>query len=451
MKTLRLGFILAAGLPLAVAAEWTPLFNGKDLSGWKQTGGNAEYKVENGAIVGVTKLKTPNSFLATEKKYGDFILEMEFKMDENMNSGVQIRSIADSEINGGRMHGLQYEIDNSPRAWTAGLYDEARRGWLYPLDLNPKAKAAYKHGEWNKIRVEAIGNSVRTWLNGVPCANLIDDLTMEGIIGLQVHSIGKAEDEGKKIAWKNLRILTEDLEKEATPDKGEIYQATTIVNKLTEEEVKGGWKLLWDGKTSNGWRGAKLKTFPEKGWVINEKEGILQICKSGGGESTNAGDIVTIKKYKNFDLKVDFKITKGANSGIKYFVDTELNKGAGSSIGCEFQILDDERHPDAKKGKDGNRTVGSLYDLITASKDKPFSERTFNTARVLVNGNHVEHWLNGVKILEYTRNNKEWRDLVAGSKYKNWPKFGEAEEGHILLQDHGDDVFFKNIKIKELP
>jgi hypothetical protein len=219
-------------------------------------------------------------------------------------------------------------------------------------------------------------------------------------------------------------------------------------NQISKSEAKEGWKLLWDGKTTNGWRGAKLDGFPEKGWSVDN--GILKVHKSDGGESTNGGDIVTTRPYKNFMLKVDFKITEGANSGIKYFVDTNLNKGAGSAIGCEYQILDDDVHPDAKLGVKGNRTLGSLYDLMPAPQDKPFREGVFNTAMIVVKGNHVEHWLNGVKIIEYERNNPMWQALVNFSKYKNWPNFGNAQEGLLLLQDHGDEVWFQNIKIKEL-
>lgn len=230
---------------------------------------------------------------------------------------------------------------------------------------------------------------------------------------------------------------------------GYAQKTKDVPNILTEAEVNEGWTLLWDGKTSNGWRGAKLDNFPQKGWKM--ENGILKVRAGDGAESANGGDIVTINKFKNFILKVDFKITEGANSGIKYFVNTDLNKGEGSAIGCEFQILDDEKHPDAKLGVKGNRTLGSLYDIIAAPADKPFKKGEFNTAMIVVEGNNVQHWLNGVKIIEYSRNNQMWNALVNFSKYVNWPNFGNAESGHILLQDHGDEVWFKNIKIKELP
>ncbi len=428
--------------------KWENLFNGRNLRGWEKLNGTAEYKIEDNAIVGISKMNTPNTFLATKKMYSDFILEFEFKVDDGLNSGVQFRSNSLKDYMNGRVHGYQFEIDPSSRAWTGGIYDEARRGWLYPMNYNPEGQKAFKNGEWNKARIEAIGSTIRTWVNGVPCADLLDNTTMSGFIALQVHSIGKAELEGKTVAWRNIRILTQDLGQFKTPEDNKVKQINAIANTISGREAAEGWKLLWDGKTTNGWRGAKLDNFPEKGWSF--ENGILKVHKSGGGESTNGGDIVTTRPYKNFILKVDFRITEGANSGIKYFVDTNLNKGEGSAIGCEFQILDDKKHPDAKLGVEGNRTLGSLYDLIPAPKDKPFRGGFFNTAMVVVKGNHVEHWLNGVKIIEYQRNNQMWEALVNYSKYKDWPNFGNAEEGLILLQDHGDEVWFQNIKIKEL-
>lgn len=430
--------------------KWQELFNGRNLRGWYKLNGAAEYQVRGNTITGISRRNTPNTFLATKKMYGDFILEFEFRVDEGLNSGVQFRSNSFKEYQNGRVHGYQFEIDPSDRAWTGGIYDEARRGWLYPLNDNPAGRKAFKQGEWNKARIEAIGHSIRTWVNGVPCADLLDDVTATGFIALQVHGIGNNEAlEGKTVSWRNIRILTEELDTFKTPENGDcIIQVNGVANTISEREAREGWKLLWDGQTTNGWRGAKSDRFPEKGWSI--ENGILKVLKSGGAESANGGDIVTTRPYRNFMLKVDFKITEGANSGIKYFVDTDLNKGAGSAIGCEFQILDDKKHADAKLGVKGNRTLGSLYDLIPAPVDKPFRPGFFNTAMVIVKGNHVEHWLNGVKIVAYERNNQMWNALVAYSKYKDWPDFGNAAEGLILLQDHGDEVWFQNIKIKEL-
>ena len=450
MKRLVLSLVLLASVTLCMDAQgnWRSLFNGKNLKDWKKINGNAEYVVKDGVIIGTTKFDTPNTFLAYKDEFSDFILEFDFLVDDALNSGVQFRSASIPEYRDGRVHGYQFEIDPSPRAWSGGIYDEARDGWLYTIE-DKASKAAFRNGEWNHARIEAIGNRIRTWINGVPCSNLVDERASKGLIALQVHAIYREEQNNKTICWKNIRICTENLDQEKWADEAGAAEKSGLNNKLTDKEIADGWELLWDGNTTEGWRGAKLAGFPESGWVI--EDGILKVKKGDGGESTNGGDIVTVKKYRNFELKVDFKITKGANSGIKYFVDTELNKGAGSSIGCEFQILDDKEHPDAKKGIDGNRTLGSLYDLIKAPADKPFRKGFFNTAIVKVNGNHVEHWLNGVKIIEYDRNNQMWDALVGYSKYKVWPNFGNAEEGHILLQDHGDEVWFKNVKIKVLP
>jgi len=451
MKTrnLILFVLVTSTLSTFSQEKWETLFNGKNLKGWKVMNGTADYTVKDGAILGTSKLNSvSNTFLATEKTFSDFILELEYKVDEGLNSGIQFRSNNLKTYHEDKVHGYQYEIDPSPRAWSGGIYDEERRGWLYTMDINPNAKQAFIHGEWNKVRIEAIGTSIRTWLNDIPCANILDNLTATGFIALQVHAITKPEDEGKKIQWKNIRICTQNLQNLKRPFNREITQVNRIDNSISDEEIAAGWKLLWDGNTTEGWRGAKLTTFPANGWKIDK--GALTVLGAIGAESGNGGDIVTAKKYKNFELSVDFKLTDGANSGVKYFVDTELNKGAGSSIGCEYQILDDELHKDAKYGVKGNRKLGSLYDLIPAPENKPFRKGFFNTARIVVKDNKVEHYLNDIKIVEYERGTQMWRALVNYSKYSVWPNFGNNTEGNILLQDHGNEVSFKNIKIKEL-
>jgi hypothetical protein len=210
-------FILSASL-VAAEGEFVSLFNGKDLEGWEQHSGKAEYRVEDGAVVGKTVKGTGNSFLCTKKEYGDFILELEFKVADGMNSGVQFRSQfydkeTEVEIMGkkrkfpaDRVHGYQYEIDPSARAYTGGVYDEARRGWLFDLKDNEAARKAFKNGEWNKARIECRGDHIQTWINDVKAADFKDSLTPKGIIALQVHGIGADKEPGDEVRWRNIRI-----------------------------------------------------------------------------------------------------------------------------------------------------------------------------------------------------------------------------------------------------
>ena len=221
--------ILTAALALTVTAVFaeegfTPLFNGKDFTGWKQHSGKAEYRVEDGAVVGKTVAGTGNSFMCTEQQFGDFVLEFEFKVAKDMNSGVQFRSqFFDKEteivnpaetdekkktrkIPADRVHGYQFEIDPSPRAYTGGIYDESRRGWLKDLKGNEAAQKAFKQDDWNAARIECKGDSIKTWINGVQAAELKDGVTTKGIIALQVHGIGKGKKPGEEIRWRNIRI-----------------------------------------------------------------------------------------------------------------------------------------------------------------------------------------------------------------------------------------------------
>jgi hypothetical protein len=440
--------VFAITLFINAEAQDTPLFDGKSLKGWKVLGGKAEFKAEDGMIIGTTVANTGNSFLITEKNYSDFTLELDFKIEDTANnSGVMVRSHYDQSGNG-RVYGRQVEIDPSSRKWSAGIYDEQRRGWLYPLTLNAGAQDAFKPDEFNHLKIECLGNETKTWLNNKAVAYVVDTIDNDGFIGLQVHAVADESHAGKKVFFKNIILKTRDLK--PAPFDDNIYVVNMQPNRLTDYEKKNGWKLLFDGISHQGWKSARGDKFPDKGWVI--ENGNLSVLPSHGKESANGGDIVTNEEFGAFDLSFSFRLTPGANSGVKYFV-TLLEKTEGSAIGLEYQVLDDSLHPDAKLGINGNRTLASLYDLIKADKQKRFIRPPgeWNWGRVVVHpDNRVEHFLNGVKVLEYVRGSEEYRKLVAESKYKVWPNFGEAKQGHILLQDHGDAVSFRNIKIREL-
>jgi hypothetical protein len=357
---------------------------------------------------------------------------------DDFNSGMQFRSQSLPDYNNGRVHGYQCEVDPSDRAWSAGIYDEARRGWLYPVDLNPDAKSAFKSGEWNHYRIECIGPSIKTWLNGIPVAHLIDDMTPKGFIALQVHSIRDESMANRQIKWRNIRIKTENLE--PSPNEG-IYVVNMLPNNLSNAEKEQGFKLLFDGQSAENFKSVDGDEFPAEGWQI--KDGLLTVLPGGKG-----GSILTKEEFGPFEMKFDFMFTEGANSGIKYGLGNN-----GPSIGLEYQILDDENHPDAKNGIDGNRTLASLYDLIPADKQGRFlnGPGKWNRGRiVLFPDNKAEHWLNGRKVVEFTRGSEEFNKLVAASKFAEREGFGMAERGPIHIQDHNDEVYFRSIKIREL-
>ncbi|GMN10514.1 hypothetical protein MTsPCn9_33600 [Croceitalea sp. MTPC9] len=191
--------------------EWINLIPDNSLAGWEVKNGMAKYVVLNNEIIGTTLMNTPNTFLCTKTIYDDFILEFEVMVDPKINSGVQFRSNSYPDFNNGQVHGYQAEIDPSNRAWSGGIYEEGKRGWLYDLKNNPEGQKAFKNGTWNHYRIEAIGNKLVIWVNNINTANLKDNDTKSGFIGLQVHSIGTDSlNSGKKIKWRNIRILTKN-------------------------------------------------------------------------------------------------------------------------------------------------------------------------------------------------------------------------------------------------
>ena len=439
---------------LSGQAPWKDLFNGTDLKGWTKKNGNAEYKIKDKTIIGISQMNTPNTFLCTDETYGDFVLEMEVKVEVGLNSGIQIRSLSDPSVMNGRVHGYQVEIDPGGRAWSGGIYDEARNGWLYPLSINPKGQKAFINGQWNKYHIEAIGSHLKTWINGIPCANLWDAQTARGLIALQVHQIKNESQNGLTVQWRNIRIATENLKEVVWQGGDEAPEVSYLVNQLSENEKRTGWRLLFDGKSNTGWHKVGSDAFPKQGWVV--QDGVLKILNSHQDSTKKGGDISTDQVFSNFELELDFNVTTGANSGVKYFVVEDPKKKSSAALGPEFQVLDDKNHADAKLGVNGNRTTGSLYDLISAenlsegNNDKRMNPPgKWNKLRIVSKDGHVEHWLNNLKVVEYDRFSQTYRNLIAKSKYSKYPDFGQAVSGHIVLQDHSDEVHYRSIKIRE--
>ncbi len=408
-------------------SDWINLFNGRDLTGWKQLNGEAKFEVIEGMIVGTTVRNTPSTFLCTEETYSDFILEVDVLINEvrkKNNSGIQIRSESKPGYKDGKVHGYQCEIDPSDRGWSAGIFDEGRRGWLYPLDLNPTTREAFKLGEWNHFRIECIGPSIKTWLNGLPVAHVIDDLTRDGFIALQMHTIGNnKEEEGQQIMWKNIRIKTNNLK--PSTDEG-IYVVNLIPNNLSEVEKAQGFELLFDGKSFDNFRSAEVNESQMNGWVV--KDGMLSVFADNHESDNTNCDLLTKKEFGPFELKFEFNFTKNADSGVRYG-------------GLEYQITNDKKDYDPKKGISSKQSLASLYDIIPAEKDKRFVQKFVNGPGEWSRGHitlfpdgKVQHWLNGCKVVEYNDNHE----------------FNIDAKSPILFQYKKDTVHFRSIKIREL-
>ncbi len=404
MQPLRISLplLLAAALPSQALAQnrvpaaatpaepaFVDLFDGKTLDGFEQKGGKAVYSVEAGCIVGTSVPGTPNSFLCTESHYGDFVLEYEFLIDGRLNSGVQIRSRSKPGARGGTVFGYQVEIDpdvKRNRMWTAGIYDESRRGWLNNLEDNEPARKAFKPDAWNQMRVAATGDSIKTWLNGVLAADLVDSMTSSGFIGLQVHGVGK-EQGGLQVRWRNLRI--QDLGAHA-------------------------WEPLWDGKTMAGWTqqgGGK--------WSI--EDGAL-VARNQKSEKLH-GHLFLDAPQGDFTIRLKYKAIQG-NSG--FYFRSEERKGAIGIAGFQAEI-------------DATKDAGGLYETAgRAWVVKPAPEQV---ARYFKPGkwNQMTVSAHGRRIVVH----------VNGRKTAELPSDKSRLAGKIALQLHGSqdvEVHFKDIE-----
>ncbi|MFQ3241780.1 MAG: hypothetical protein ACI9A1_001246 [Lentimonas sp.] len=402
----------------SIAAEWIELFNGKDLAHWENPYDWGKAEVVDGEI----HLTTEKSkwFLSTVKEYSDFIFEVEVKMPEgHCNSGFLFRSHKSKN----KMFGYQAEVDPSGRNWSGGLYDEGRRSWfISPNRDHAKSKEAkaksiaafveragdcFKRHDWNKYRIECRGDHIKISVNGVTTTDIHDKEDAKGYIALQHHG-----EKGQTYRFRNIRIM--DLTADDT----------------TARSVSTEWTSLFASSDFSNWTNLKGQPVGQ-GWSIGN--GIIHRSEK------KAGDIITREHYENFELRFDWKISEAGNSGVKY-----RTKGA---LGLEYQILDDAKHRDKENP---THRAGSLYELKAAPDSKPINPvGEWNHARILANGNTIQHWLNGEKVVDIEYGSDDWNQRFQKSKYSKNKDFANSA-GPILLQDHNDEVWFKNVQIREL-
>lgn len=424
---------------------WRSLFNGEDLTGWMQLNGDHIYEARDGTIVGRTVPGQPNGFLVTEEEFGDFILELEVLVDPLMNnSGIQFRSLSYEEYQDGRVHGYQAEIDTKPQRWSGSIYDEARRGWLYILEINPEAKRAFVNNTWNHYRIEAIGTSNRVWVNGVPTSHLVDDETLRGFIGLQLHANNPYDPPGSHwIRFRNIRIRTENLEP-APPD--DIFVVNLIPNAVSEPERTQGFELLFDGRSKNGWsavgaaddaggpgsRAGAAQNSVEPGSAAGAAENSVE-----PGWRTGAAER-SVEPAPNAATTVDSLSGWTADDGTLRAAGSEGDDLVSNRSFTHYELKFEFR-PHKEDA------TCSLHERDTGGLDTPERSTYCQMASRKIESDRwnqgvirarpdgmVEYYLNGYKILEY------------------WHVADPPALGRIRLEHDGGAVAYRSIAVREL-
>lgn len=396
------------------------LFDGKTLDGWTPIGGDVQFRIEDGAIVGDAMAKTPSTYLSTNETFSDFVFEAEMLVVGPMNSGIQFRTRKIDSKQGETVQGLQMEYDPSPRNWSGGIYGQSFGEWRYTTNLNPACREAITIGGWNTYRIEAIGPQIATFINGQPCSRYFGDEMREGFISLQMHSVNGDDGGGMQGKWRNIRIWTDNLDAVRTKLPDSVIEQNYFANVLSPWEQRVGFRQAWDGTTLSLFNG-DARPSAEEGF------------SPAGPHST----VVSTQPYGNYELLFDFRTEPGATGHVHYLAGGDGNGGA------VFRIADSEKTiktPDTT-------TVGALYGLITPTNMLETPNRTvirwqkagdWNRARIVVNGRKVEHWLNHTKVVEYDR---------CDSKFA--AAFKRAQ-GHIAMTDDTGGVSFRSVKIRDL-
>ena len=398
-----------------LTAGFVDLYNGKDLTGWTSRGGHCTFKAQGEVIVATCVPGSPSTYLCTDREdYTDFIFTAEVKWIVDANSGIMFRSGHRLSSKGNEIvYGPQCELEGfaQNRGWSGGIFGQSAGGWRYPLwlDVHKAVRKTLKKDNWNRVTIEAKGNTIKTWVNGLPAAHWVNDQHTEGFFGLQNHAGNKGE-----VHFRNIRVKKLSTESAHTTTSSSNDYAWT--------------DLFADGDFSN-WTDLKKRPVT-KGWHINN---------DSVHRRSKCGDIITKQHYDNFELRFDWKISDAGNSGVKY--------RTHGSLGLEYQVLDDAKHVDRKNP---THRAASLYELVAAPESKslkPVGE--WNHARIVANGHNIQHWLNGEKVVQIEVGSDDWKKRFQNSKYRKHKGFGNWA-GPILLQDHNDDVWYRNVQIREL-
>lgn len=362
-------------------ATWRSLIDTDNLTDWQKIGGNASYRLENDTIIGTSIATNKSTYFTTGEIFTDFILEVDIQAQTPLNSGVQFRSGKIMGKKGETVAGYQIELDTAKRAWSGGIYDQGRRGWLYPLSRNQACRESFKQEDWNKYRVEAFGSEIRTFVNGVPCSYIIDDMSPKGFIALQIHSAG-TDKKDKTVKWRAPKVLTENVQAHLT-DVSKLEAFNYLNNQISASQKSMGWQQLWDGKS--------LDSLAHTGnWKVQN-----DILTATANASTNTLSLPVKSHY--FELELDVKSSNKADSGIHYLV----NK---NGKGYEFQL---SSQTSVKQILNNTQAMGAVYGITAATNlTEPKGWRTlrinrdWNRVRLVVKGKYVEHWINNIKMVE---------------------------------------------------
>ncbi|NLX99138.1 MAG: DUF1080 domain-containing protein [Rhodopirellula sp.] len=412
------------------AEGWRLLFDGKSLDDWKRPVGDAQFRVEEGAIVGMTHTGMKKTFLCREEGIEDFLLELDFKIDEGMNSGVQIRS----QRNGNEISGYQVEIDSSGKWVTGAIFDEGRRNtYLGEVTDRDAADKAFRAGEWNSLYVSAVGDEIKTSLNGIQIAQVTDSASRSGFIGLQLHSMDSGGPP-KQIRFRNIRMKSlPSTPPPATSATKEKPEAPRMPNSLTYAERAEGWRLLFDGKSLSGWRGSA------KHYGVVDGKLVSDFGPKGGGQQ-EGGDLFTRREYGDFILRFDFRLEPGANSGV---VVRASGEGDPSISGMEIQVIDDAR----LNSSPGWTKTGAIFGVAAPLLGHQHLAGEWNSMEITCQDRRLGVVLNQVRILD--------ADLDAVARKpadgKNHPGLSR-DRGYLGFQGYGSRgrVEYRDIRIKEI-